>query len=305
MFFEDESGAVGIAFGLPIQPRIQVQAGIPVVPVNVRHGETGGSFLPAVDADQGVQVELRFEEVGGQSDAPDRIVEAVLEVLVILPRRQRDFDRIVHADLGMLDFQGAEFLVVEDEVRVHRNAQLRQFEIVETPFVVADGVDPVPFGLQFLLFEPAEIGLCDPALSSQCARSLRVFPGALQVQKTVADRIAAAQDAIIRAGDLDAETFAELHEVAQGVEQAAFSLGEILDFLFEPGVPEQRTQQCGVDLGRGRIARAARKVAGQKVKEIGGKRGRDAPHVADEPTDVDRTVGVPAQAVGAECVRAP
>src|SRR5439155_22628375 len=64
----DEGGPVGIALGFAFQREIDVQAGVPVVAVEVGYSQAGGGLLFAVEAGGGDQVDLGAEGVGGDAD---------------------------------------------------------------------------------------------------------------------------------------------------------------------------------------------------------------------------------------------
>ena len=170
----DEGAAIGVAFGLAVERQVKIQSGVPFVAIQVRDRQTSGGFLRAIDAPGGHQVHLGLESVGGDADFAARVLELLADVLIIEPGRDSDPDGVLDADFGVNDFELLQVAVVQDDIGVGGEAEL-DFEIVEALFVGPHGAYPGAFCGEFLLFEPAEVGLGDAAFTGEGASAFGVF----------------------------------------------------------------------------------------------------------------------------------
>ena len=264
-----------------------------MVPVDVRRGPARGVFLFAIDAGGGHQIHLRLEGVGCHAGLAGRVFVLFAQVLIIEPRRQRDPDGILHADVGVGDFQLFEVFVVENHGGIGGQAE-RAFEIVERLLVAAHGADPGALRGQFLLFQPAEVRLSDSAFPGQRAGAFGVLAGVLQIQIAVAHRIPVLQDTVVRGGDIDAEPFPKQGEIAESVEQVALELRQVFHgHLVARAAPERLAE--GPQQVRGdSSARIAAQVAQKIRREGSGQPGARA----EEDASQGLAVGV-----GGACLR--
>ena len=101
----------------------------------------------------------------------------------------------------MMDLQSLQFAVVQNEVGIHREAEL-DLEIVERLLVIDDGVDPRAFGGQLLLFLTAKVRAGHPAFLRQGAGAIGVPLRTLQIEIAVAHGVAVAQHVVVGGSDL-------------------------------------------------------------------------------------------------------
>ena len=270
----DHGTPVGVAFRLPVEWQVHVEAGIPLIVAGV--GKLEAVVAVASDACATPDVELGPESVPGNLDATGGILDTIAAVLEIETQGLGNFESDVRRDLWVLNAKVLKFSVVEDDRGVERDAQ-GDLETVERIPVGADCFDPACFRGEAGLAELVEGCEGAKAFCGECLFPFDVLAGALEVRPGIPCGVTILEDPVIGGSGLDGEVLPVLGEFAERVEEAAFGGGEILQGYCIPAAAEQRDDNGATEFGSDDAA-----VAGEVAEEIGRERSGQAGAAGEE-----------------------
>ena len=208
----------------------------------------------------------------------------IAPVVEIQAGHQGDFLRLLGGDVRVEDLQAGQFQVVKDDRGIGRQPEL-DFELIQALPVVAHGVDPGRFGIQFTLPEQSQGGLSFESLLGQGALALDIEFKILKAAPTVPHGIFVLEDSVIRGGDLDAEIAAKTGEIAQRIEQGALGLRQVFQRCF-PGAAPERLNEGRRELGGSKRAR----IPGEKAREIRRESGGELGAGFEQPIGAGQTL---------------